>query len=133
MIYLKSPELTSVRLLTLPVIIPMIIPLVLFDLCIEVYHNTCFRVYQIPLIKRNKYIKIDRHKLKYLTIWQKFFCVYCGYANGLIHYACIIIAKTEEYWCGIQHKKNKKYIAPRHHKKFLKYGDSRGVRELKKK
>ncbi|MBL7057980.1 hypothetical protein ISS03_01465 [Patescibacteria group bacterium] len=119
--YLKTPERTRIRQLTIPVIIPMIIPLVLFDVFLEIYHQICFRVYRIPIVKRGMYIKVDRYKLVYLSFWQKVFCVYCGYANGLMHYATAIVAKTEEYWCGIQHKSSTTFKAPTHHKKFAKY------------
>ncbi len=36
-----------------------------------------------------------------------------------------IAGETEEYWCGIQHKKDKDFISPKHHKDFLKYGDKK--------
>jgi len=108
----------------------MIFPLIIFDFFIEIYHHISFPIYQIVKIKRKKYIKIDRHKLKYLTFWQKFFCIYCGYANGLIHYSSVIAAKTEEYWCGIQHDKSDGFVSRSHHKKFLKYGDEKSFNKM---
>jgi len=84
------------------------------------------------LIKRNKYIKIDRHKLKYLNWFEKLNCIYCGYANGFLHYASVIAAETEKYWCGIKHSKDKNFIPPNHHKDFLEYGDGEAFRRLKK-
>ncbi len=95
----------------------------MLDIFLEVYHNICFRLYKIPLVKRASYISIDRHKLEYLSFWQKTFCVYCGYANGLVHYAFAIAGLTEEYWCGIKHDKKEGFVNPPHHKNFLKYND----------
>jgi len=130
--YKKFQERVWRHLISMPVIYLMIIPLVLFDLCVEIYHQICFRLYKIPLVKRAQYIKIDRHKLKYLTPWEKINCAYCGYANGLMHYASIIAGETEKYWCGIKHAKDPNFIPPAHHEDFLEYGDESGYRNLKK-
>lgn len=131
--YLKSPERTYIRLLTIPFIVPLIIPLVFLDISIEIYQNVCFRIYRIGLVKRRNYIKIDRHKLLYLSFWQKFFCVYCGYANGLLNYAVKIAGLSEEYWCGIQHKKTPGFVPSAHHKNFVKYGDEVAFKKYYKK
>ena len=127
----KHPERVYRHFLSMPVIYFMIIPLVLFDLCLEIYHQICFRLYKIPIVKRSMYIKIDRQKLKYLTRWERINCAYCGYANGLMHYASIIAGETEKYWCGIKHAKDPNFIPPEHHKDFLEYGDVKGYRNLK--
>jgi hypothetical protein len=101
----------------------MIIPLVILDVFIEVYHHICFPLYGIPLVKRSNYIKIDRHKLEYLTPMEKIDCAYCGYANGLLHYSAEIAGRTEKYWCGIKHKEEKDFVPPKHHENFVEYGD----------
>ena len=75
---------------SMPFIYVMFFPLVFFDLFLEIYHHACFPLYKLPLVNRAKYIKIDRHKLKYLNALEKLNCSYCGYANGLIHYASVI-------------------------------------------
>ena len=79
----------------------------------------------MPHVKRSRYIRIDRHKLEYLPWTQKIGCVYCGYANGLMHYATVIAANSEHYWCNIMHQrfKNDDFIPPSHHKDFLEYGN----------
>jgi len=128
--YKKHPERVYRHLLSMPVIYFMIIPLVLFDICLELYHQICFRFYKIPIIKRSSYIKIDRHKLKYLSTWEKINCAYCGYANGLMHYASVIAGETEKYWCGIKHQKDPNFIPPEHHKDFLEYGDEESYNKL---
>jgi hypothetical protein len=114
----------------MPVIYSMIFPLVIFDFCLEIYHQICFRLYKIPIIKRSSYIRIDRHKLQYLTRWEKLNCAYCGYANGLMHYASVIAGETEKYWCGIKHQKDPNFIPPEHHKDFLEYGDEESYNKL---
>lgn len=114
------------QIVSLPVIWSLIIPIVILDIFWEIYHNICFRLYDLPLVKRSKYIKIDRHKLQYLTWYEKIGCAYCGYTNGVLHYTSVIAAKTEEYWCGIKHKNDKGFIQPDYHKKFIEYGDRTG-------
>lgn len=102
----------------------MIVPLVCTDVLTEIYHRVCFPLYGLKCVNRSRYIKIDRHRLKYLNPIQKLNCAYCGYANGWLHYASIIAAETERYWCGIQHQANDTFIAPKHHQDFLIYGDA---------
>lgn len=101
----------------------MILPIIILDLFLEIYHRICFLLYKLPYVKRSTYIKIDRQKLSYLNWLEKLNCMYCSYANGLFHYASIIAAATETYWCGIQHEKMKGFIPPKHHKDFLPYND----------
>lgn len=95
----------------------------------EVYHRVCFPLYRIPIVKRGDYIKIDRHKLQYLSLQQKFQCMYCGYVNGYLAYATEIAARIEKYWCGIQHENTPGFQPPVHHKDFPKYGDEEEYRK----
>ena len=127
--YTKYQNRKCLHLISALFIYSMIIPLVFLDITIEIYHNICFRLYGIPLVKRSIYIKIDRYKLKYLNWDDKIDCAYCGYGNGLINYAQAIGAKTEEYWCGIKHKKDNNYIEPKHHQEFVDYGDEEGLKK----
>lgn len=129
--YKKHSERFWQHAASMPVIYFMIIPLVLFDICLEIYHQICFRLYGIPIVVRASYIKFDRHKLKYLNQWEKLNCTYCGYANGLMRYATVIAGETEKYWCGIKHAKDPNFIPPVHHKDFLEYGDEKAYRKLK--
>ncbi len=107
----------------------MLIPIAFFDICLEIYHRICFFCYEIPYVERNRYIKIDRHKLSYLRYSEKLNCVYCGYANGLINYARAIAGETEKYWCGIKHQADSHFVEPEHHKDFMEYGDEAAYRE----
>ena len=113
------------HILSLPFIYSMIIPAIILDVFITLYHSVSFRLYNLPLIKRSSYIRIDRQKLQYLNAIERIHCMYCGYVNGLFHYATVIAAETEKYWCGIQHKKGNGFIPPAHHKDFLPYGDKK--------
>jgi len=128
--YKKYPNRTLRHILSFPFIWGMLIPLALFDICLEIYHQICFRLYGLSRVKRRNYIKIDRHKLKYLAWYEKINCAYCGYANGLVNYAVVIAARTEQYWCGIKHEKDPNFIPPAHHKDFLEYGDEKGYRNI---
>ena len=73
------------------------------DLTVTTYQNVCFRLYGISLVKRSKYVVMDRHELAYLNGIEKFNCLYRGYGNGVIFYTREIIARTEQYWCPIKH------------------------------
>lgn len=108
-----------------PFVLLMLPSLVILDVSLEIYHQVGFRLLGIPRVRRWDYIRVDRHKLSYLTPSQKVFCAYCGYANGLLPYAAKIAAETEKYWCAIMHQVNENdtFMVPAHHRNFLTYGD----------
>lgn len=97
-------------------------PFILFDIALFLYQQICFRLYGIPLVKRSDYVIIDRHQLSYLNIFEKIYCMYCGYGIGIVAYAVEITARTEQYWCPIKHARRAK---GRHsyYKNFIEYGD----------
>ncbi len=123
MLYLKHHQQTFKHIIFGPIILTVIIPMVIMDAWVEIYHHLCFPLYGLPLVPRKNYVRIDRHKLSYLTWMQKIFCVYCGYANGLTGYWVKIAGDTEKYWCGIKHREGNGFIPPSHHQDFAKYGD----------
>jgi len=123
-------KLIFCHVLTMPVIYGLIVPLLFFDVMLEIYHRVGFRLYNLKCIKRGHYIRVDRHKLKYLNLLEKFNCMYCGYANGLLSYGMAIASLTESYWCGIMHQRGKEFNVPDHHKDFLPYGDEEAFREF---
>lgn len=118
------------HLLSMPFIWMMIVPLVLLDIFLEIYHSICFPLYGLPYVPRKNYVRLDRHKLRYLPWYDKINCAYCGYANGLIHYAQVIAGETERYWCAIKHQQRTGFVEPSHHKEFIPYGDEAAWREL---
>lgn len=91
------------HLLSAPVLYSLIAPLAALDLSASIYQHICFRVYHIPRVRRSNYILIDRQYLAYLNAIEKFNCIYCSYANGVIEYIREIAARTEQYWCPIKH------------------------------
>jgi len=103
----------------------MLIPIGLADFFLEIYHRICFPLYGIKYVNRKHYIRLDRHKLEYLSFFDKINCTYCAYANGLAAYMVAIGGKTEEYWCGIKHKPHKNYHEPEHHKNFAEYANKK--------
>jgi len=117
-------------IISAPFIYAMLVPLVLFDVCLEIYHHVCFPLYGIAVVPRSRYVRIDRQRLKYLSGASKINCMYCGYANGLVHYASVIAAMTELYWCPIQHKAGEDYSAPRYHHRFAKYNDVQALNDM---
>ena len=117
-----------VDLLVAPVIWFCIVPTVIMDLSATIYQLICFPVYNIPKVRRDDYIVIDRHALAYLNALEKFNCVYCGYVNGLIAYIQEIVARTEQYFCPIKHASAVGDIHSRY-KNFLEYGDAEGYKK----
>lgn len=111
------------NIISAPFIYSMIIPFVLFDICISVYQIICFPLYQIKMVKRSRYIVIDRYHLRHLNSFERFHCIYCGYANGLLAYVREIAARTEQYWCPIKHARR---IIDRHprYQYFIDFGDA---------
>ena len=121
------PRWTTI--LVSPLLYGMIIPLVLLDLCLELYHRLVFPVIGVPMVPRRDYIKMDRHRLPYLSPILKLACAYCGYANGLIQYTARIAGDTEHYFCPIKHQASAGFHAPPHHDTFVAYGDEAGWRK----
>lgn len=110
-------------IVTCPVIYSLIIPISMLDLFMTIYQHICFRVYNIPRVKRSEYVVMDRKYLQYLNIIQKLNCVYCEYSNGVISYAREIASRTEQFWCPIKHARKVKHTHDRYYE-FLEYGDS---------
>ncbi len=109
--------------LTAPVIYSMIVPLVFIDVCVSLYQLSCFPIYGIASVRRSDYFSFDHRHLAYLNIIEKFDCLYCSYANGLMAYACEIVARTEQYFCPIKHAQRVKGLHARY-QYFLDYGDA---------
>lgn len=125
MLYLKNPHHSIKHIIVLPIISTFIVPLIILDIWIEIYHRICFPLCGMQYVSRKAYIQIfDRAKLPYLTVMQKLYCMYCGYANGALRYWGKIASETEQYRCGIQHKKTADFCPPEHQKDFAPYGDT---------
>jgi hypothetical protein len=113
--------------LTTPVIYSMLFPLALFDVWITLYQWLCFPLYRIAIVPRDPFFVVDRHKLAYLNGIEKLHCTYCSYATGVIEYSREILARTEHYWCPIQHEQ----AIPAPHSRypmFFAYGDAERFR-----
>ena len=110
------------HVLSLPFIYMMIIPAVILDMCITIYHAAAFPLYRIPNVTRGDYIIYDRRFLDYLNIVQKIHCLYCSYVNGVFAYAVEIAARTERYWCPIK-AANKPLSHHEWYKDFADYGN----------
>lgn len=111
------------NLFSAPFIYAMVIPLAFLDLTITLYQHICFRLYDIPRVRRRRYIVLDRHQLAYLNGIEKLNCVYCGYGSGVIAFTREIIARTEQYWCPIKHARRVAGSHRRYHQ-FAAYGDA---------
>lgn len=112
--------------ITAPVIYSLIIPALIMDAFVQMYQAICFPVYGIPKVKREDYIKQDRHRLRYLTSLKKVNCAYCAYFNGVIAYVREVAGRTEQYWCPIKHARPPKDRHP-HYENFISYGDETAI------
>jgi hypothetical protein len=90
-------------ILSMPFIYGMIVPAIVWNLGLEIYHQICFRLYGIPLVDAEKYFIYDRQLMSYLNWWEKINCYYCSYVNNLISYSSEIGGRTERYWCPIKY------------------------------
>ena len=140
-VYLRSARLGHI--LSAPILYSLILPFAALDVAATIYQHICFRVYHIQRVRRSKYMIIDRQHLAYLNAIEKFNCLYCSYANGVIEYIREIAARTEQYWCPIKHASR----TPDPHRlveNFTDYGDAeafnnrfkalqRGLSEIKEK
>ena len=124
--YIFGPRLLSV--LVTPIIYVMLVPIAFYDLSLFIYQHITFRVYRIPIVKREDYFVIDRHHLGYLNLLEKVNCVYCGYGNAVAAYGKEITARTELYWCPIKHATRVKDPHTRYYE-FFEYGDAEGYRD----
>ena len=116
-------------IIALPFLGAMIVPLTLFDLCLEFFHHTVFPILGIPRVSRSTYIRFDRHRLPYLPWVLKAACSYCSYANGLVQYAGRIAGDTEGHFCPSKHQEAPGFHHPLHHEHFADYGDATKFRE----
>lgn len=128
----RYPDRWGRHLVSTPFLYMMIIPLLVVDVFTTIYHAVCFPLWGLPYVNRKNYIRIDRHKLSYLSVGDKLNCLYCGYANGLLHYASAVAGETERYWCAIKHQAVEGFIPPAHHQDFIEYGDQAAFERITK-
>ena len=123
--YMLGGDLAT--LLTAPIIYSVGAPFALLDAWVTLYQAVCFRAWGIRRVRRHTYFVIDRHKLEYLNGAERFNCLYCSYANGVIAYVREVAARTEQYWCPIRHSRP---VRGAHHRydAFAPYGDGREYR-----
>jgi hypothetical protein len=117
----------AMTVLTAPVIYSLLFPIALLDLLVTFFQWVCFPIYRIPRVLRREYIVIDRHQLAYLNLIEKFNCVYCGYANGVLTFTREVASRTEQYWCPIKHSRRVKGCHARQCL-FCQFGDAEGYR-----
>jgi len=110
-------------LVTAPLIYVGFIPFVLLDLFVAFFQGICFPIYGIPKARRADYVIFDRGRLKYLNLLERFNCIYCSYANGLIAYVTEVAARTEQHWCPIKHSRRLRAPHSRY-PHFFDYGDA---------
>ena len=120
-----------VNLLFSPVIYFQIVPLLLLDLAVSIFHSIIFPIYGIEMVPRDDFIVLDRHQLSYLNGIEKVNGAFCGYANGLLAYSREIAGRAEAYWCPIKHARKTKGQHRRYYE-FAEFGDAEGLREINK-
>ena len=103
----------------------MIIPFAFLDLSVTIFQKICFWAWEVPKVHRSTFVFIDRHHLEYLNGIEKLYCIFCGYANGVIGFTREVAARTEKFWCPIKHA-TKVVHAHEHYSDYLDYGDASG-------
>jgi len=114
--------------LTGPLIYAMIVPIFLIDLATMIYQTICFPLYRLERVRRRNYFVFDRRHLVYLNVLEKFNCVYCAYANGVLGFVREVTARTEKYWCPIKHARRLHY-AHSLYAQFHDYGDAKAHKD----
>jgi hypothetical protein len=112
---------------TVPLIYPLIVPMLLLDLCVIAYQYLCFPLYGIARVRRRDYLVFDRGHLAYLNLLEKVNCAYCSYGTGLAAFLTEVIGRTEQYWCPIKHAR-RMLKAHAYYGGFVDYGDAEGYR-----
>ncbi len=109
--------------ITIPIIYGMVVPMLIFDLCVTLYQWSCFPIYGITRVKRSNYFVMDHQHLAYLNVIEKAHCLYCSYAVGLLAYSTEVVSRTEQYFCPIKHAAK---ILGEHarYARFLEYGEA---------
>lgn len=119
--YMRS--LTPRAMISGPFVYAMIVPILLLDVCLAIFQSICFRLWDIPLVKRSRYLVIDRQFLAYLNGMEKLNCIYCGYANGVFALAHEIAGCVEKYWCPIKHASRLQHPHS-NYQEFTEFGDA---------
>jgi len=57
MLYLKNPFRFLKNIIIIPLVSTLIIPLVVMDIWVKIYHRICFPLYRMPYVRRKNYIK----------------------------------------------------------------------------
>ena len=110
-------------LLTAPFTFSLIVPILLLDLCVNLYQLICFPIWGVEPAQRRDHVVIDRHRLAYLNAFEKLGCIYCGYFNGVIAFTRDVASRTEAYWCPIK-LANRPAAPHERYDDFLAYGDA---------
>lgn len=114
---------------TWPVIYSMFIPLFILDIWTRLYQAICFPLYGIPRVDRSRFVRLSHRGTRMVHALDRFHCLYCSYANGVMGFARAVIAETEKYWCPIKYTSRKGFVAPEHHAEFVADGDEHALRE----
>ena len=102
---MKKPDWIIFRyLISAPFIYVMIFPILLLDITVSVYQAICFPLWKVPKVKRSRYVIINRHRLSFLTGFQKLNAVYCDYANGVFAFTRRVAGESSQFWAPIKHE-----------------------------
>lgn len=115
-------------LFSAPFIYGMIVPALIWNLFLEIYHQICFRLYAIPLVNPKNFFLYDRQLMSLLSPWEKINCFYCSYINNLIRYSAEIGGRTERYWCPIKYHRR----LSKTHSQYPKFIEDASPRDLRR-
>ena len=117
--------------LSVPFIWMVLAPVITLHIFVEIYHQVCFRLYDVERVRASAYFNFDRQKLSYLSFLDKLNCGYCSYVNGVFAYVGEIGRRTEYYWCGIKHANHPDNPIFAYQDKFANYGDEAAYESIR--
>ena len=87
------------HIFVLPFALVMLVPLLIFDFCLSVFHRIVFALCKMKRVNRAAHFKLDQMKIAQLGKLSRLFAIYIYYARGLMSYAGKIAAECDQYWC----------------------------------
>lgn len=102
-----------------PFIYAMVVPIAFLDASVSLYQGVCFWAYGIPYVKRRTHVRLQWRGKGVIKPLDRFHCMYCGYANGVIAYTRAIAIETEKYWCPIKYQARQGFVPPHSQVAFI--------------
>ena len=98
------------NILALPFAIAFLIPLVVYDLFLSLFHRIVFGLCKIKKVNRKSHFKVDQMKIAQLSKMQRFYAIYILYLRGLMNFGAKIAQECEYHWCQVRPTKGRQQM-----------------------